>query len=213
VDSGRDFDQHIERLIRSIEPILARRAKELEEVTQRVEEEPQRAKAVRQAEEEKQRAEAARQAEEEKQRAEAAQQAEEQQRIAAQKAAEKQQRAGGVAAYNRRDYSTALLTLEPLAQAGDAVAQCYIGVMYLNGQGVPEKPDLALEWLSKAAPTLQPLAQAGDGPAQYCLGVMYLKGKGVPEKPELALEWLSKAASAGFSDAQSYMGSFNRRAT
>jgi hypothetical protein len=72
VDSGRDFDQHIERLIRSMEPILARRAKELEEPARQAEEEKRRAEAARQAEEEKRRAEAARQAEEEKRRAEVA---------------------------------------------------------------------------------------------------------------------------------------------
>jgi chemotaxis protein histidine kinase CheA len=77
VDSGRDFDQHIERLIRSMEPILARRANALAEDARRAEEERQQAEAARQAEEEKQRAEAARQAEEEKQRAEKARRAEE----------------------------------------------------------------------------------------------------------------------------------------
>ena len=63
IDFGRDFEQHVERLIRNLEPILARRA----------EEERQRAEAARQAEEDKQLAEAARHAEEEKRRAEAAQ--------------------------------------------------------------------------------------------------------------------------------------------
>ena len=70
VDSGRDFDQHIERLIRSVEPILARRAKEQAEATQRAEEAHRRAEAARLAEEEQRRAEAARQAEEAKCRAE-----------------------------------------------------------------------------------------------------------------------------------------------
>jgi TIR domain len=58
VDSGRDFDQHIERLIRSMEPILAQRSNALAEDPQRVEGERQRAQAAGQAEEEKQRAEA-----------------------------------------------------------------------------------------------------------------------------------------------------------
>ncbi len=101
VDSGRDFDQHIERLIRSMEPILARRAEELEEPARRAEEEKRQAEAARQAEEEKRRAEAARQAEEEqrrgeeeKQRTEAARQAEEerQRTEAARQAEEERQR-------------------------------------------------------------------------------------------------------------------------
>ena len=81
VNSGRDFDQHIERLIRSMEPILARRAEELTEgdgqpaeAARLTEEERRHAEAARRAEEERQRAEAARQAEEEKRRAEAARQ-------------------------------------------------------------------------------------------------------------------------------------------
>jgi flagellar biosynthesis GTPase FlhF len=95
VDSGRDFDQHIERLIRNVEPILARRAKEQAEATQRAEEERHQAEAARQVEEEKQRAEAARRAEEEKQRAEAARLAEEekQRAEAARQAEEEKQRA------------------------------------------------------------------------------------------------------------------------
>jgi hypothetical protein len=80
IDSGRDFDQHLERLIRNLEPILARRTKEREEAVQRAEEEPRWAEAARQAEVERLRAEAARQAEEEKRQAEAAQQAEEEKR-------------------------------------------------------------------------------------------------------------------------------------
>jgi thioredoxin len=78
VDSGRDFDQHIARLIRNIDPIIAEAARQAEEEKQRaeaarlVEEERQRAEAARLVEEERQRAEAARLVEEERQRAEAA---------------------------------------------------------------------------------------------------------------------------------------------
>jgi hypothetical protein len=90
VDSGRDFDQHIERLIRNIDPILTRmsrqRAEEeqrrAEEEQRRAEEEQRRAGATQQAEEEQRRAGATQQAEEEQRRAEAAQQAEDEQRRA-----------------------------------------------------------------------------------------------------------------------------------
>ena len=64
VDSGRDFDQHIARLIRNIDPIIAEAARQAEE-------EKQRAEAARLVEEERQRAEAARSAEGAKQGAEA----------------------------------------------------------------------------------------------------------------------------------------------
>jgi TIR domain len=72
IDSGRDFDQHIERLTRNLEPILVQRAEE----ARHAEEERQRAEAARQAEDEKRQAEAARQAEDEKRQAEAARQTE-----------------------------------------------------------------------------------------------------------------------------------------
>jgi hypothetical protein len=83
IDSGRDFDQHIERLIRNLEPVLVQRA----EAARQVEEERQHAETARLAEEEKRRAEAARLAEEEKQRDVAARRAE-----AAQHAQEERQR-------------------------------------------------------------------------------------------------------------------------
>ena len=114
VDAGRDFEQHIERLIRNMEPILARRAEEI------AEEKKQRAEAIRLAEEKApgrgsaagRRREAAgrgstagrgreatgrgsRRAEEERQRAEAARQAEEekQRAEAARRAEEERPRA------------------------------------------------------------------------------------------------------------------------
>jgi hypothetical protein len=95
VSSDRDFHQNIARLIRSMDPILAWRAKELEQAARRGEEERQRAEAARQAEEEKQQAEEARQAEEERQRAQAARLAQEEKRRveAAQQAEEERQRA------------------------------------------------------------------------------------------------------------------------
>src|SRR5262249_17171733 len=87
VDSGRDFDQHIERLIRNMEPILAKRAGEL------AERDGKGAEAARLPEEEKRPATSPQRAEEEKQQ-EAARLAEEQQRAEwMRKAAEQELRA------------------------------------------------------------------------------------------------------------------------
>lgn len=44
----------------------------------------------------------------------------------------------GVTAYNKGDYPKALREFRPLAQEGDASAQFYLGVMYDEGQGVPQ---------------------------------------------------------------------------
>ena len=42
----------------------------------------------------------------------------------------------GYTAYTAGDYATALQEWTPLAEAGDALAQFMLGVLYLNGFGV-----------------------------------------------------------------------------
>jgi TPR repeat protein len=191
--------------------------KQRADAAQKAAEEKQRADAAQKAAEEKQRADAAQKDAEEKQRADAAQKdAEGKQRAdAAQKAAEEKQRAdaaqkammvppgpesssavsAGVAAYDRKDYSTALWTLQPAAQAGDKLAQYYLGVMYLNGYGVPKKPDLALEWLSKAA-------SAGLRDAQSYMGAFHRRGDLVPQNYEEAMRWYLLAAKQDYENSQ-----------
>ena len=48
------------------------------------------------------------------------------------------------AAYDRGDYETAHAELRPLAEAGHAAAQLYLGVMSENGQGLPRDDAAAL---------------------------------------------------------------------
>ncbi len=43
-----------------------------------------------------------------------------------------------LAAYARGDYATAVREWRPLAEQGVAEAQFYLGLMYDNGQGVPQ---------------------------------------------------------------------------
>ncbi len=56
-----------------------------------------------------------------------------------------------VAAYRRGDYATALREWRPLAKQGNAKAQNNLGVMYYNGQGVPQDYAEAVKWWRKAA--------------------------------------------------------------
>ena len=51
-----------------------------------------------------------------------------------------------VAAYQRQDYATALKLLTPLAMQGNASAKHNLGVMYRDGQGVPEDRGGAVQW-------------------------------------------------------------------
>ena len=60
------------------------------------------------------------------------------------------------------------------AESGDAKAQHNLGVMYENGQGVPQDYAEALKWFRLAA-------DQGDAKAQHNLGVMYYYGEGVPQ--------------------------------
>ena len=77
--------------------------------------------------------------------------------------------------------------------------QYYLGLMYANGQGVPQDNAEALKWLHKAA-------DQGNAAAQYNLGAMYAKGQGVPQDNAEALQWISKAADQGFAAAQFNLG-------
>ena len=49
-------------------------------------------------------------------------------------------------AYERQDYKTAYKLWLPLAEQGNASAQYNLGVMYDNGQGVPQDYVLAHMW-------------------------------------------------------------------
>ena len=79
--------------------------------------------------------------------------------------------AAGVEAYERGDYATALREFRPLAEQGDAAAQFNLGLMYANGEGVPEDDIQAVFWWRQAA-------EQGDADAQLNLGVMYSLGEG-----------------------------------
>ncbi len=93
-----------------------------------------------------------------------------------------------MAAYQPGHYATALREWRPLAEQGNAKAQFNLGVMYRNGEGVPQDDAKAARWYSKAA-------EQGDANAQNNLGVMYRIGLGVPQDYAHAHMWFNLAAS------------------
>ena len=57
----------------------------------------------------------------------------------------------GLAAYESGDYVTALREWKLLAEQGDADAQLNLGVMYEDGEGVPQNDKTAVQWYKRAA--------------------------------------------------------------
>jgi hypothetical protein len=106
---------------------------------------------------------------------------------------------GGVAAYQRGDYATAMRLWQPLAEQGDTAAQYTLGFMYAEGEGVPQDDAEAVKWYRLAA-------EQGYAAAQSTLGFMYAEGRGVPQDYAEAVKWYRLAAEQGDADAQYNLG-------
>lgn len=110
----------------------------------------------------------------------------------------------GLAAYNSRDWESAVRLLLPLAVSGNAQAQEKIGRLYDRGKGLPKDYAEAERWYRRAA-------EKGDAPAQSRLAFMYRSGKAGsksigPENYAEALNWYRKAAEQGNALAQVGLG-------
>jgi len=97
-------------------------------------------------------------------------------------------------AADRGDYKTAYKLWLPLAELGDAEAQHLLGLMYYEGQGVPQDYNEAVKWFRLSA-------EQGLAEAQFNLGFMYVKGQGVPQDYVLAHMWFNLSGSNGYKDA------------
>lgn len=101
----------------------------------------------------------------------------------------------GVAAYDSGYYATALREFRPMAEAGNAVAQYALGIMYDAGEGVVQDDAEAVRWYRLAA-------EQGVAGAQSNLGVMYDAGRGVVQDDAEAVRWYRLAAEQGNAMAQ-----------
>ena len=105
----------------------------------------------------------------------------------------------GVDAHKRKDYKEAFRLFLPLAEQGKASAQTNLGIMYDNGQGVPQDYKEAVKWYRLAA-------EQGQAKPQYNLGVMYEKGQGVPQVYKEAVKWYRLSAEQEKASAQCNLG-------
>ena len=78
-------------------------------------------------------------------------------------------------------------------------AQLGLGVLYRDGQGVPQDYVEAAEWFPKTP-------QTGDADAEYNLTLLYGDGNGMPQDIDQAEQWYRKAAEHGQTDAQVNLG-------
>lgn len=130
------------------------------------------------------------------------------------------------------DYVASLLQA---AEKGDAAAEKNLGVIYHDGQGVPQNDGLAVTWSRKAAEQGNPdaennlasayylgqgvaqdytqalhwyreAANQGNPVAQNSLGAMYHDGQGVPQNYAQALYWFRKGAEKNYAPAQVNLG-------
>ncbi len=101
----------------------------------------------------------------------------------------------GLDAYMAGDFDKAREIWLPLAEAGDADAQAWVGSLYANGDGVDLDDGAAFRWYFKSA-------EGGNVQAQSNIGAMYGIGKGVPQHNEEAVRWFEKAANQGDAHGQ-----------
>ena len=83
--------------------------------------------------------------------------------------------------------------LRAAAEQGLADAQFNLGVMYKDGEGVPQDDAEAVRWYRLAA-------EQGEAGAQVNLGTMYATGEGVPQDHVTAHMWFNLAASRSTGD-------------
>lgn len=104
-----------------------------------------------------------------------------------------------MSAAQRNDYSEAFNIYSTLANQGNSIAQANLGLLYLEGKGMPADDEKAAYWFQKAA-------NQGNAHAQGSLGFMYSNGRGVPKNDAEAVRWYKSAADLGSSYAQGHLG-------
>lgn len=98
----------------------------------------------------------------------------------------------GLAAFEAEDYTNAFKLLKPIAEQGDAEAQCIVANMYHLGLGLEKNILEAVEWYEKSA-------KQGYGVASNNLAGIFLMGdRGIAMDRAEAEKWFQKAKEQGF---------------
>ena len=135
------------------------------------------------------------------------------------------------ARFQAGDHQAAAQIVTRAAEAGNAVAQLRLALLYDQGDGVPRSAKTAYQWYSRAAEQGEPESQnqvglfceLGEGVAenwdlaarlfqasaqqgwmkgQFSLGRAYQFGIGVPQNRQAAIAWFQKSAAQGNAKAE-----------
>jgi TPR repeat protein len=85
------------------------------------------------------------------------------------------------------------------ADAGSAIAQRNVALMFQHGEGASRSDDNAAHWFAEAA-------HGGDAESMYQLALAYERGRGVKKDQAAALDWYTRAGNAGHADASYAVG-------
>lgn len=102
--------------------------------------------------------------------------------------------AQAIASVRQGDYESAVPALRTASQLGDAAATANLGVLYLNGTGVPQDTQQAIALLERAV-------DAGNKTAAENLGAIYEYGIGTSFNRSRAIEAYDRAALLGSTKA------------
>ena len=97
----------------------------------------------------------------------------------------------GKKAYDKKDWTTAIRELRPLAEAGDDRAMIIIANMYEDGHGVIRSHKESMRLYKRAA------TEKNNPQAMDAVGAMYISGIGVDQNLQTALQWFQRSALLG----------------
>jgi TPR repeat protein len=101
----------------------------------------------------------------------------------------------GLEFFQAGNHAQAALSWQEDAEAGEAASQRNLGLLYLNGLGVPKNPVEAARWFKAAA-------DQSFAPAAANLADLYLRGTGVAVDRAKAAEYMRVAAEGGLAESQ-----------
>jgi hypothetical protein len=97
----------------------------------------------------------------------------------------------GKKAYDKKDWSTAIKELRPLAEAGDDRAMVVLGNMYNDGLGIIPSHKEAMALYKRAA------TEKNNTQGMDAVGAMYVSALGVDQNLQTALAWFHRSAMLG----------------